>query len=320
MVMPDASPVQPWAPQSFELVKTLQPATRNHGFVDLMRDIERGGCFVAVKRMPVTWTCSGPKEFEQHHPDAVEKPWLDAAVASYLHRMNFAYVCEPMGVFQDLENTYFVSAFAANGDLFSWIQSGPSPGKDREVMVRPIVQQLFEAVRCLHSLGIVHGDISLENIVLTNDELPQVKLIDFGAASLSRVCSGKCDKPPYVAPEMYASEHYDGFLSDTFALGVVLFSVAACCYPWNSTHPGSCRMFSYAHAHGLRPYLMVRKSKSCNGQPFAKILSESLVLLLEGLLAMVPEHRVALGRHTSLKNIGISTVSVLDSNWWMDSA
>jgi len=320
VLLSEASPVQPWAPQRFELVKQLQPSPRNHGVVDLMRDIDRGGCFVAVKRIPVAWTRSGPEEFTQHHPDAVEKPWLDAAVAGFLHSINYAYVCEPVGVFKDMENTYIVSAYAGNGDLFSWIQEGPKPGQARETMVRPVVAQIFDAVRCLHSLGIVHGDISLENIVLTNDELPQVKLIDFGAASLSRMCSGTCDKPPYVAPEIHASSDYDGFLSDTFALGVVLFSIAACCYPWNSTRPGNCKMFSYAYEHGLRPYLLVRKTKGCNGEPLAKALSESLVLLLEGLVAMRPADRVALGKQSACRETAETSASVLDSVWWTAGA
>jgi serine/threonine protein kinase len=315
----DTPLVQPWEPQRFELVKTLQHAPRNYGVVELMRDIECGGSFVAVKRIPVTWTCSGPEEFKQQHPNAVEKPWLDAAVASYLHSVNYAYLCEPRGVFQDLENTYIVSTYAAGGDLFSWIQNGPKPGHAREKMVRPVMAQVFEAVSRLHNIGIVHGDISLENIVLMNDELPQVKLIDFGAASLSSMSSGTCDKPPYVAPEMHASSNHDGFLSDIFALGVVLFSVAACCYPWNSTRPGNCKMFSYAYEHGLRPYLLARKTKGGNGEPLARTLSESLVLLLEGLVAMTPTDRVTLGKHTSCGETAETAASVLDSVWWTDS-
>jgi serine/threonine protein kinase len=288
--------------------------------VDLMRDIERGGCFVVVKRMPTSWTCSGPAEFKQRHPNAIEKPWVHAAVAEFLHSKNYAHVCEPLGVFGDIESTYMVSTYAANGDLFSWMQHGPKPGHARETMVRPVLKQACEAVISLHSLGIVHGDISLENIVLTNDDMPKVKLIDFGAASLSCACSGTSDNPPYVAPEMHASSTYDGFLSDTFALGVVLFSVVACCYPWNFTHPGKCKMFSYMYEHGLHPYLLIRKTKGCNGKPLAKVLSESFVLLLEGLLATNPADRVALGKHTSCKETAETTASVLDNVWWWDSA
>lgn len=56
--------------------------------------------------------------------------------------------------------------------------------------------------------------------------LVQVKLVDFGMASLSRECRGVCGKRSYVAPEQYLNGEHDGFLSDSFALGVCLFSLA----------------------------------------------------------------------------------------------
>jgi len=289
--------------------------------VDLMRDIERGGCFVAVKRMPIAWTRLSPAEFKQQHPNAVEQPWLDAGIAGYLHSVNYSYLCEPLGIFQDLENTYMVNSYAVNGDLYSWVQGGPKPGRTRETKIRPVMQQVFEALRCLHELGIVHGDVSLENIVLANDEtggggMLRVKIIDFGAASLSRMCSGTCGKPSYIAPEIHVCSEYDGVLSDTFSLGVTLFSVAACCYPWLSTRPGKCNMFTYFSRHALRLYLLARKG-SHNGRPLAESLSEPLVLLLQGLLVMNPAERLALCKRTSFER---TSASVWDSEWWMDNA
>jgi len=318
---PDTFPVQPWAPKRFEPVRRLQQAPQNKGDVDLMRDIERGGCFVAVKRMPIAWTRSGPMEFKQQHPNAVEQPWLDVCVVGYLHSMNYAYLCEPLGVFQDLENTYVVNSYATNGDMHTWCEGGSKPGFAREAEVRPVVVQIFEAIRCLHNLGIVHGDISLENIVLTKEESHEggtlrVKIIDFGAVSLSRMCSGTCGKPSYVAPEIHGCPAYDGFLSDTFSLGVVLFGVVACCYPWLSTRPGKCKMFDYVSRYGLRPYLMARKGGH-DGRALIESMSEPLVFLLEGLLAMNPAERLALCKHASLDE---TSASVWNSEWWKDNA
>jgi len=315
----DAPSVKPWAPERFELVKLLQQAPRNRGEVNLMRDIERGGCFVAVKRMPIAWTCSGPIEFKQEHPTAVEQPWLDAGIASYLHSMNYAYLCEPLGIFQDVENTYMVNSYATNGDMCSWVERGPKPGQLREAMLRPVMEQVFDAIRWLHDLGIVHGDISMENVVLTNEDTQEggvlrVKIIDFGAASFSRMCSGTCGKPSYVAPEIYACPEYDGFLSDTFSLGVLLFSVAACCYPWRSTFPGKCNMFTYVSRHGLRPYLMARKGGH-DGRALTESLSEPLVFLLEGLLIIAPAERLVLCKRNSFE---MTSVSVWNCDWWME--
>jgi len=294
----DASPVQPWAPERFEMVKKLQEAPRNEGAVHLMRDIARGGCFVAVKRMPFHWTGSGPTEFKLLHPKSMENPWVDAGVTAFLHNIGCAYVCDPVGVFRDSNYTYMVGTYATKGDLFSWIEGGTKSGTAQEAMVRPIAEQIFEAVMCLHNCGISHRDISLENILLTHEEGQesgtfQVKLIDFGAASLTRMCSGAVGKPPYMAPEMFESDEYDGFLSDTFSVGVVLFSLAVGGYPWLSTRPGKCKMFTYVSYKGFRAYL--RGSKAT---PLSESLSEPLVALLEGLVAINPADRSTLGKVT----------------------
>jgi len=329
-LLEDASHVQPWLPERFEMVKRLQEAPRNKGAVDLMRDIASGGCFVAVKRMPLHWTCSGPTDFKQQHCNAMENPWLDAGLTAFLHSIGFAYVCDPVGVFRDSSYTYMVGTYATKGDMFSWIENGKEPGTARENMVRPIAEQVFEAVRCLHDCGIAHRDISLENILLTHEGgqergALQVKLIDFGAASLTRMCSGMCGKPSYAAPEIFESSEYDGFLSDTFSVGVVLFSLAAGGYPWMSTRTGECKMFTYVCNKGLRAYLKARKIGGRGGRPLAESLSEPLVALLEGLVAIDPADRPALGREARSSSAACSVVrgstsSVWDSEWWKNSA
>jgi len=324
----DDSPVQPWAPERFEMVKKLQEAPRNKGAVDLMRDIASGGCFVAVKRMPLHWTCSGPTDFKQQHCNAMENPWLDAGLTAFLHSIGFAYVCDPVGVFRDSSHTYMVGTYATKGDLFSWIE-GKKSGTAQEAMVRPLAQQIFDAVKCLHENCIAHRDISLENILLTHEGgqergALQVKLIDFGAASLTRMCSGMCGKPSYAAPEVYESGEYDGFLSDAFSVGVVLFTLTACGYPWMSTRAGKCKMFTYVCNNGLRAYLRARRIGGCNGTTLAESLSEPLVALLEGLVVINPADRFTLGKGTrdssALDVITGSTTSVWDSAWLKDSA
>lgn len=143
---------------------------------------------------------------------------------------SFPYSCEFLGVYQDIENTYFVASLATEGDLFTWSQSGVPSGREREATMRPIVKQIFSAVRRLHDLGISHRDLSLENILLTDEGngTLRVKLIDFGMATLSRECRREPrGKLVYQAPEMHKIDHYDAFLVDAFALGVTLFAMAA---------------------------------------------------------------------------------------------
>ena len=63
-------------------------------------------------------------------------------------------------------------------DLFSVVMSGS--------MTRPeiycVFRQICDGVEYLHSLGLAHRDLKLDNCVMTKDNV--VKLIDFGTATV----------------------------------------------------------------------------------------------------------------------------------------
>eukprot|EP00930_Biecheleria_cincta_P000849 TRINITY_DN102045_c0_g1_i1.p1 TRINITY_DN102045_c0_g1~~TRINITY_DN102045_c0_g1_i1.p1 ORF type:complete len:400 (-),score=47.09 TRINITY_DN102045_c0_g1_i1:110-1309(-) len=290
-----AGNVAEWQPESFEFVKTLQNAARNQGRVELMKRLDTGA-FVAVKRMPISWTANGHKDFLKVHLGETEMPWVDIGLVNFLHSKGVDWICEPMGVFQDQHSTFVVSALANNGDLFEWSASGPAPGLEREHFCQPIVSQIFAAIRYLHSLTIAHCDISLENLLLVHHEGEplQVKVIDFGMAVVgTNEIVGSRGKPAYQAPEMHTQRSkFDPFLADSFAVGVVVFGIVAQDYPWMSTRPQACKFFEYLRAYGPRDYLIMRKSRRNEERPsLADLSSEALVELLEDLLAVNPSNR-----------------------------
>jgi serine/threonine protein kinase len=295
-----ASDVRPFADSGLEMVRTLQEAPRNQGRVDLMRVVSTGR-FVAVKRMPNSWVRTGPEDFAASHDStwfwgggSLERPWVDIGLSGCLHARGFPHACEQFGIFRDHEFTYVSSAFCSGGDLFGMMDRDPSPGEARESQIRPIMLQVFSAVRWLHSRGIAHRDISLENILLGGDRESEVKLIDFGMATLSRTCKESCGKRSYTAPEMLKGPH-DPFSSDAFAVGVVLFSLASRAYPWHSTRPGSCRLFDFVCQYGFRRFLKKRRVwKGKGDQTLSQVFSEPLVRLAEGLLSMEPADRTTI--------------------------
>eukprot|EP00930_Biecheleria_cincta_P027199 TRINITY_DN1909_c0_g1_i1.p1 TRINITY_DN1909_c0_g1~~TRINITY_DN1909_c0_g1_i1.p1 ORF type:complete len:426 (-),score=59.46 TRINITY_DN1909_c0_g1_i1:150-1346(-) len=293
-----------WVPESFSFVRKLQNAGRNYGSVDLMQCFAEGS-FVAVKRMPRVWTGSGFHE-KAIGSDPMKKPregaeniWLDVGIAKYLNSKGVPFACKLLGVFFSRTETFVVSSFATEGDLFEMSRFGPSPGERREDWLRPLVQQTFDAVVWLHDRLIAHCDISMENILVTReyDNAPlQVKLIDFGMASCGkRLIRGRHrGKPSYRAPEMFQGV-YDPFLADVFALGVVIYSTASTTYPWMSTKPGSCPFFACACAQGLESLLMCQAVSTQHGNvSLIAVLSEDIVKLLCGLLAMSPWQRLTL--------------------------
>merc|ERR1712032_710666 len=159
------------------------------------------------------------------------------------------------------------------------------------------VKQIFAAASWLHNLGIAHRDLSLENTLVTDGgggEM-QIKLIDFGMATLSKSCTHEIrGKASYQAPEMHGKSPCDPIAFDHFALGVVLFAMASQDYPWSSTEPNTCRLFESVKQLGLRKVLTHRRVRKQSSKKLSDVLSPDFVELVEGMLAFDPAERSTL--------------------------
>ncbi|KAK8858484.1 hypothetical protein IAR55_002711 [Kwoniella newhampshirensis] len=130
-------------------------------------------------------------------------------------------ICKLLDFFEDKEFYYLVMPRYGTGmDLFDRVESQPSGLEPFEV--RSLIGQLADAVRFLHSNGIVHRDIKDENVIL--DGQGRCQLIDFGSAAHWRpgkrwdTFSGTLH---YASPEILRGEMYGGKEQDIWALGVV---------------------------------------------------------------------------------------------------
>jgi serine/threonine-protein kinase len=71
--------------------------------------------------------------------------------------------------------------------------------------VRTLLQRLASGLHTVHERGIVHRDVSPDNILIPNRDVARAKIIDFGIAKSSRhgtvIGSGFAGKYSYVSPE-----------------------------------------------------------------------------------------------------------------------
>jgi serine/threonine-protein kinase len=94
-----------------------------------------------------------------------------------------------------------------------------------------IAKQALAALACLHSMKLVHRDISPDNLMLTHDTAGNllVKLIDLGIAKSLEETGGSdgtgffVGKGAYAPPEQFGN-HVDA-RSDIYAMGVVLYKM-----------------------------------------------------------------------------------------------
>jgi len=131
-------------------------------------------------------------------------------------------------VYRSESAVYLVQELCEGGDLFHWIGNRAECKKEglpSEERCADIMRQLLSGMRYLHSKGIVHRDLKLENVLFkTKHADARVKIIDFG---LSKHFKAGETHDEYVgslytmAPEVIW-RNYDE-RCDVWSLGVIAF-------------------------------------------------------------------------------------------------
>lgn len=92
-----------------------------------------------------------------------------------------------------------------------------------------VTAEICEALRYIHSQGVVHRDLKPENVMVDSED--RIKLIDFGIASSAgtrRLTFGKLSRTmgtaDYISPEQVKSNRSDG-RSDLYAVGIMLYEM-----------------------------------------------------------------------------------------------
>lgn len=106
---------------------------------------------------------------------------------------------------------------------------------DQRLVVR-IAEDIVSGLQAADEVGLIHGDIKPENIVL--DEKFRAKLVDFGLAARVRQAgdTGVWGTPYYVAPERVRRKTVDA-RSDIYSLGATLFHALAGRPPFEGDTP-----------------------------------------------------------------------------------
>ncbi|KAK8838370.1 hypothetical protein M9Y10_032995 [Tritrichomonas musculus] len=132
---------------------------------------------------------------------------------------------------QDSLNYYLICELCPEGTLYDYQMSR---GKITGYPVKFIFRQLATTLLYIHKQGIVHRDIKPENILI-NPQTLNIKFIDFGLSAHFEdglLLDTNCGSPNYTSPECASGRPYNGFKSDVWSLGVVLYSLVCGMLPW----------------------------------------------------------------------------------------
>jgi serine/threonine-protein kinase len=208
--------------------RRLPPGTRLNGIYEIDQQIGAGGMGEIYRGHAIQ--TGDPIAIKMMLPELAEN---EAALAlfrkeaSALHYLQheaivryYVFTVEPQ-----LQRPYLAMEFVDGRSLSDILQSGPLTFE----AARSLMQRLAVGLQAAHERGIIHRDVSPDNVLIPGGDVARAKIIDFGIARSTNlgqgtvIGSGFAGKHNYVSPEQLGL--FGGNVtakSDIYSLGLVL--------------------------------------------------------------------------------------------------
>lgn len=142
----------------------------------------------------------------------------EASISLLLHH---PYICGMRDFLVHQNHYYMVFEYIDGGQMLDYIIAH---GRLRERAARKFARQIGSALDYCHHNNIVHRDLKIENILISNSG--NIKIIDFGLSNLfspHRHLSTFCGSLYFAAPELLNAKLYTGPEVDIWSFGIVLY-------------------------------------------------------------------------------------------------
>ena len=145
---------------------------------------------------------------------------------SIVKTLNHPNIVKTHEIFDNEKYYFMIMDYCPGGELFDYIVKKIRLNEEESSF---FFYQIINAVEYIHSKGIVHRDLKPENLLLNDKN--KLKIIDFGLSnyffpdSEKNLLKTPCGSPCYAAPEMVSGNNYNGFKTDIWAIGIILYAM-----------------------------------------------------------------------------------------------
>ena len=162
-----------------------------------------------------------------------------------MKKLNHPSIVKILETFETNEYMLIIMEYINGGNLYSFVKKRR---KLSEQTAKMLFWQIIQGIQYMHSVGVVHRDIKLENILI--DLYNNVKICDFGIGKVLPQCDydtyslyEQCGTPMYIAPEILLStsdKGYKPFPVDMWSSGIVLYIMLSGTLPFMVNNNNHC--------------------------------------------------------------------------------
>ena len=142
---------------------------------------------------------------------------------SMVKNINHPNIAKVYEIKEDEEKIYILMEYCENGELFNLILERHKLTEEESAY---FYYQIINGLEYIHAKNIIHRDLKPENLLLTKNNI--LKIIDFGLSNYNtndNLLSTPCGSPCYASPEMVSGNKYNGFTSDVWSTGIILYAM-----------------------------------------------------------------------------------------------
>lgn len=117
-----------------------------------------------------------------------------------MSKINSPYVCKFIEKIENTRNIHIVMEYAGKQNLEDYIKEKKDGANIKPQELKVLLGNVCRGLEAIHQTNIIHRDLKVENIVLSNFDTP--KIVDFGFAREIGSVMGIAGTLNYMAPEL----------------------------------------------------------------------------------------------------------------------